>query len=64
VAIGVAAMPGAMADAEVEEFDTGFRECASRIHPPRKLNVLVSMINVRKLALKNLIRNLAISISD
>ena len=55
---GVAAMPGAMAeaeDAEDEELEVGLRECASKIQPPRKLNVLASMIKVRRLALKNLI---------
>jgi hypothetical protein len=31
------------------------RECASKIQPPRKLNVLASIIKVRRLALKNLI---------
>ena len=51
-------MPGAMAeteDAEDDEFEVGLRECASKIQPPRKLNVLASIIKVRRLALKNLI---------
>ena len=51
-------MSGSMAeteDVEDEEFEVGLRECASKIQPPRKLNVLVNIIKVRKLALKNLI---------
>ena len=43
-------------DAEDEELEIGLRECASKIQPPRKLNVLASIIKVRRLALKNLIR--------
>jgi hypothetical protein len=42
-------------EAEDEELEVGLRECASKIQPPRKLNVLASMIKVRRLALKNLI---------
>ena len=48
-------MPGTMAETEDEELEVGLRECASKTQPPRKLNVLASMINVRRLALKNLI---------
>ena len=42
-------------EAEDAELEVGLRECASKIQPPRKLNVLASMIKVRRLALKNLI---------
>ena len=49
-------MPGAMAETDdAEELEVGLRECASKIQPPRKLNMLASMIKVRRLALKNLI---------
>jgi hypothetical protein len=59
VGSGVSAMAGDPLDplkAEAGELDwLGFRECASKTHPPRKLKVLASMITPRKVALKNLI---------
>jgi hypothetical protein len=42
----------------------GFRECASKTHPPRKLKVLASMITPRKVALKNLIGSLVVQIES
>jgi hypothetical protein len=52
VGSGVSATAGDPLKAETGELDwLGFRECASKTHPPRKLKVLANMITVRRVAL-------------